>query len=113
MDKIPTKQIFKELNLPIVNQINAQIKLLDVWRSLKWEPHPTQWARRNDTNQERRTRAAEVNQLKEAYGGKILASTFVKDAAKLWNKAPYCINFSDPIYSVKKNIRNYICTLPI
>ena len=33
MDKIPTVQIYKELNLLSVNQINAQIKLLDVWKS--------------------------------------------------------------------------------
>ena len=93
--------------------MNAQIKLLDVWKSQKSVQHPTQWARRNDTNQERRTRAAEVNQLKEAYGGKILTSTFVNDAAKLWNKAPDCIKLSDTIHSVKKNIRDYIITLPI
>ena len=58
MDKIPTEQIYKELNLPTVNQINAQIKLIDVWKSQKSNSHPTQWSRRNDTNPERRTRAA-------------------------------------------------------
>ena len=68
MDKIPTEQIYKELNLPSVNQLNAQIKLLDVWKSLKSSSHPTQWSRRNDTNPERRTRAADANQLNEAYG---------------------------------------------
>ena len=29
-DKIPTKEIFKELKIPSVNQINAQIKLLEI-----------------------------------------------------------------------------------
>ena len=45
MDKIPTSQIFKDLNLQSVNQINAQIKLLDVWKSLQSEYHPMKWAR--------------------------------------------------------------------
>ena len=33
LDKIPTSEIFKELMIPSVNQINAQIKLLQVWKS--------------------------------------------------------------------------------
>ena len=64
-----------------VNQINAQIKLLDVWKSTQSEYHPMKWARRNDNNPEQRTRAAAMNNLSEAYGGKILTSTFVNDAA--------------------------------
>ena len=74
-----------------------------MWKSLKSSSHPTQWSRRNDTNPERRTRAADANQLNEAYGGKILTSTFVNDAAKLWNKAPDGIKQSDSVYSAKKN----------
>ena len=99
--------------MPTVNQINAQIKLLDVWKSQKSSSHPTQWLRRNDVNPERRTRAAEANQLKEAHGGKILTSTYINDAAKLWNIAPDNIKHSDSIYSAKKNIKNFIRGLPI
>ena len=64
-------------------------------------------------NPERRTRAAEANQLKEAYGGKILTSTFVNDAAKLWNIAPDNSKNSNSIYSAKKNIKKYTLGLPI
>ena len=47
-DKIPTKTIFKELNILSVNQINAQIKLLEIWKSFQSETYPMKWARRND-----------------------------------------------------------------
>ena len=30
LDKVPTSNIYKELKMPTVNQINAQIKLLDM-----------------------------------------------------------------------------------
>ena len=113
MDKIPTTQIYKELNLPSVNQINAQVKLLEVWKSQNSDTHPTQWSRRNETNPERRTRAADANLLNEAYGGKILTSTFVNDAAKLWNNAPESIKLSKTVYSAKKNIKSYTASLPI
>ena len=79
----------------------------------KSSSHPTQWLRRNDVNPERRTRAAVTNQLKEAAGGKILTSTFVNDAAKLWNNAPDCIKRSKSIYSAKRNIKKYTMSLPI
>ena len=54
-----------------------------------------------------------INILNEAYGGKILTSTFVNDAAKLWNNAPESIKLSKTVYSAKKNIKSYTASLPI
>ena len=113
MDKVPTSKIYKDLNMQTVNQINAQIKLLDVWKSLQSESHPTKWSRRNETNPETRTRSAITNNLNEAYGGKIITSTFVNDAAKLWNNAPESIKSCTSIYSVKKEIKKYTGKLPL
>ena len=48
-----------------------------------------------------------------AHGGKILTSTFINDAAKIWNNAPECIKLSKTVYSAKKNIKMYTATLPI
>ena len=53
------------------------------------------------------------NQLNEAHGGKIITSTFVNDAAKLWNIAPDSIKQSESIHSAKKNIKIYTTSLPI
>ena len=96
-----------------VNQINAQIKLLDVWKAHQSERHPTKYTRRNDSNQELRTRSAATNKLNEARGGKILNSTCINDAAKLWNNAPESITNCSSLYSIKKHIKAYTATLPI
>ena len=56
LDKIPTAQIYKELKMQTVNQINGQVKLLDVWKAQHFERHPTNYPRKNDSNQEQRTR---------------------------------------------------------
>ena len=112
-DKIPTSQIYKELNLQSVNQINAQIKLLDVWKAHQFDRHPTKYPRRNDTNPEQRTRSAVTNKLDEAVGGKIITTTCINDAAKLWNGAPDTIKNCVSIYSVKKCIKAYTSTLPL
>ena len=41
-DKISTKTIFNDTNLLSVNQINAQFKLTEVWKSLNVKNYPTQ-----------------------------------------------------------------------
>ena len=113
LDKIPNHQIYKELNLISVNQINAQTKLLDVWKAHQFERHPINYPKRNDSNQEQRTRAAVTNRLVEAVGGKIITSTSINDAAKIWNSAPDDIKNCASIYSVKRCIKAYTATLPI
>ena len=49
----------------------------------------------------------------EAHGGRIITSTFVNDAAKVWNNAPDSIKGCVTIQSVKKQIKQYTATLPI
>ena len=41
MDRTSTKTIFIETNLLSINQINAQIKLLEIWKSQNIESYPT------------------------------------------------------------------------
>ena len=40
MDKISTKTIFKETDLLSINQLNAQIKLLEIWKSKNIASYP-------------------------------------------------------------------------
>ena len=51
--------------------------------------------------------------LDEAVGGKIITTTCINDAAKLWNGAPDTIKNCVSIYSVKKCIKAYTSTLPL
>ena len=36
------------LKIPSVNQLNAQTKLLQVWKSQQSESYPIQWVKRNE-----------------------------------------------------------------
>ena len=49
-DHINTAKIFGELNILSVNQINAQTKLLEVWKSQNVPNYPTKWEKRVDTS---------------------------------------------------------------
>ena len=113
LDKVPMKDIYKELKMPTVNQVNAQIKLTEVWKSFQSESYPLKWVSRNEATQDRRTRASNENMLCETYGGKIFNSTFINDSAKVWNMAPKNIKDSVSRYTAKKTIKDYILNLPL
>ena len=93
--------------------MNAQIKLLEVWKSQHSETYPIKWSGRNDAIQDRRTRSSNENLLHESFGCKILNSTFMTDSARIWNLVPNSIKSSATISSAKNNIKNYILNLPI
>ena len=42
-DKISNKEIFSKSNMLSVNQLNCQIKLTEVWKSLHNQNYPLQW----------------------------------------------------------------------
>ena len=60
----------------------------------------------------KKKKKTDANQLIETYGCKILSSTFVNDAAKMWNNAPEDIKSSNSVYSAKKNIKNTVLVYP-
>ena len=48
MHKISTKTIFKETDLLSINQLNAQIKLLEIWKSKNIASYPIHWTTREE-----------------------------------------------------------------
>ena len=113
MDRINTKQIYKETNLLSVNQINAQIKLIDVWKSINFPAYPTQWPKRSDEIKREGLKASNKPEIVIKGHSKIQSNTFIDDAAQLWNNAPSAIKNCKTISSAKKQIKIYIKTLPL
>ena len=113
MDRINTNIIFKETNLLSVNQINAQIKLLEVWKSKNLDSYPIQWLNRKD--EINREGLKSYNKPDLIITGKSLLQTltFINDAASVWNSAPSAIKEGTTLNSVKKQNKSYIQTLPI
>ena len=113
MDKIKTKKIFKETNLLSVNQINAQIKLTEVWKSIHTDSYPTKWTNRTDVIKRPGLKASNKPDLITTGTSNIQAQTFFNDAAKVWNDAPKILKECATLVSAKKQIKIYIRTLPI
>ena len=112
-DRVPTESTLKDLKMLSVNQINAQIKLSEVWKSLNYVNYPTKWEQKMTKEDERKTRATEAKIVPETAKTTRSQATFDNDAKKVWNKAPAPIKDSKSLSAVKKLIRSYVKTLPI
>ena len=88
MDHINNKLIFKETGLLSVNQINAQIKLTEVWKSINVNSYPIQWSKRNDVIKRPGLKDSNKPDLVITGYSIIQSQTFFNDAARVWNSAP-------------------------
>ena len=113
MDRIETKTIFKETNLLSINQINAQIKLLEVWKSLNINAYPIQWPKRSELMKRKGLKSSNKPEIVIKGHSKIQSQTFINDAALLWNNAPNIIKDCKTLSAAKKQINIFIRTLPI
>ena len=112
LDKIPTKTLFEDTNLLSVNQLNAQCKLLEVWKSLNNHGYPITWEK-NGRLLDSRTRSVQKELLTEPGSSMKTKATFISDAARVWNRAPDSIKNCKSFYSAKVEIKKFIRTLPI
>ena len=114
-DKVSTKEMLDKFELLSVNQLAAQIKLLEAWKSVHipgyaivLEPYSKE--RPNNTHDLR-------NQTKRVFNDsaklKIAAQSFSVDAAKLWNQAPEEVTKAASIQIAKRAIRILVKTFPI
>ena len=95
------------------NQINASIKLLEIWKVLNVAEHPLKITLQSSPSEGVVTRASERERPIEVGGSTALRSTAVSDAIHIWNKAPALIQESISIYAAKKQIKCFVKTLPI
>ena len=113
MDRINNKIIFKESNLLSVYQINAQIKLIEVWKSKNIDSYPIQWTKRNEVIKRSGLKCTNKPELVISGTSLIQSNTFINDVARVWNAAPNEIKMCKSIGSAKRFIKEYIITLPI
>ena len=112
-DKISTKSLLKNLHMLSINQVNAQSKLMEIWKSVNVELHPLQVSPVEKDDGAAVTRSSKKRLLKELGSSNISSKTFINDATHIWNKAPISIRECNSLFTVKKEIRQFIITLPI
>ena len=100
LDKVCNKEIYKNNNILSVNQLNCQIKLKEVWKSINDEKYPIKWEVKSPPAEDVRiTRSVNVKTLVESRQSRCEESTFMNDVARIWNLAPQSLKECKNIYS--------------
>ena len=113
LDKVNTKTLLKNVNMLSVNQLNAQIKISEVWKATNDSSFPLKIKCVSHETTPCVTRAVSNGLLVEFGKTDILQSTFLSDASKAWNKCPSSVTSCKTLWSAKKAIRTFVETLPI
>ena len=96
-----------------MNQLNAQIKLLEVWKASQDPKYPTQWDKRRDHQKRTGLKTSNKPELITSGKTRIQENTFFNDAAHLWNTAPKSIKDCKTVSAAKKQIKLFVKMLPL
>ena len=85
-----------------MNQLNAQIKLLDIWKALNVDGYPLKIKQQQAVNNHGTlTRAWAIGRPCEIGKSTLTQNTCPSDAIKLWNQLPPSITTSKNVYHAK------------
>ena len=102
-----------KFNMLSVNQLNAQIKLNDMWKANNVENYPIKIEKHSAVNNSATTRATTSGKLIEKGFSNLTKSALINDATHLWNIAPALLKNSVSTYSAKKLIKDFVRQLPM
>ena len=116
-DKVSIKSMLDKFKLLSVNQLSAEIKLIEVWKSInidkcpiKLEPYnPIQ----NASASRPQLRPKQTRVFKDTTRLKLSKCIFNIDAARIWNMAPIEIKTANSISCAKSAIKLFCKSLPV
>ena len=112
-EHITTSSILKKYNLPSVNQLAAEIKLVEAWKIMNIPNYPLVLEDNNPNRlpRQRSIRPTSIKQWKDSANLKCAQESFTIDTAKLWNHAPTNIINAKSLQMAKTDIKKYCQTM--
>ena len=114
-EHIKSADMLKKNNLLSVNQLAAQIKITEAWKSINvpdYSIHLENNQAKRQTN-DRTVRSTTIKLWKDDTKFKSAESSFLRDAARIWNQIPISIKNAPTIGRAKTEILKYCKTLPM
>ena len=108
-DRTSTVSMMNKFENFSVNQLNAQIKLVDMWKANNLANYPTKIQNEVRTT----TRAVTSGRLIKVGVSSCAKSSFHNDGVKAWNNAPESIKSCKSIWAAKKAINFFVKCLPV
>ena len=107
-EKVSSKSILEKFKCLSVNQLNAQMKLLDMWKANNLKKYPTKVKLVECIGEKSTTRAVTNGKLQEEGRTVLAKNTFYNDAVVAWNRAPDSIKKCVTIWSAKKQNKEFV-----
>ena len=112
-DMVSIMSMLSKFKLLSANQLNASVKLLEMWKALNMDDYPLV-INRQELNREGVSTRADLTSRPIELGKTVLTQrSSVSDAIHIWNKSPTIVTDSLTIYQAKKEIRTFVKSLPI
>ena len=112
-DRISTVSMMNKFENLSVNQLNAQIKLVDMWKANNLANYPTKIQKTDQNEVRTTTRAVTSGRLIEVGVSSCAKNSFHNDGVKAWNNAPESIKSCKSIWAAKKAIKSFVKCLPV
>ena len=112
-DHRSTKSLLANLDMSSVNQLNAQIKITEIWKTVHKDNYPIEVKKYILEADERILRSKISDKLLVKGHSDLMKSSYKNDAIKLWNNCPDSITKCTSVYSAKKAIKTFVKNFPI
>ena len=108
-DHITTASLLTKYNIPSVNQLAAEIKLTEAWKSTHLSTYPIQMEvfNPNRVNSDRTVRPGTTKLWNDEANTTSAKISFSRDMAKLWNNAPLNITNAPCLSGAKREIKKF------
>ena len=106
-DRVPTQQLLTKFNMSSVNQLNAQAKLLEVWKALNIEDYPQQIKVQGASKTGAITRRSTKGSPMEMGRLSLTQNLSTNDAIRIWNLSPASVTECVTLYQATKAIKTF------
>ena len=115
LDRTTTSVQLNKTGLLSVNQTAACIKLTEVWKRINVQNYPIKLEpnKKSECTSERVLRPKSCREWNQDARTNAEKECFSRNAAKLWNKAPWDVVNAKTLATAKAAIKSYCKTLPI
>ena len=113
LDMVSTASLLTKTNSLSVNQMNAQIKIQEIWKSIHLIDYPIQLPRQLVQEAGPSTRNCTKGRLIESGFSSLSQKTCINDAVRLWNSLPDSVTLCESLSQVKKQAKLFAKTLPV
>ena len=112
-DRISIRNLLEMTNNISVNQMNAQIKIQEIWKALNINHYPLTVTKYGETNSALSTRSCSNGKLVESGKCVISQKSCKNDAIRLWNSLPKHIQTCETLNEIKTQTKIYVRSLPV